>query len=465
MSTIILTEEQQFAYNEIGKHKSLFLNGAAGCGKSVIITEKIKNDQSDSFILCATTNKAASVLSEKLNTGVEVRTLHSVLGLKPVNDGATKNPDEILEFVFSTTAENNMSLIGQNLIIDESSMICSEMQNYLLKMLEHENIDSVTFVGDRYQLPCVKGDPFNYDAIDETINLTQVQRAKGDLLDYYNNLRNNVTNTKPFELYEKARLFNDYNQFVDYVKSKTESKIVITYTNEAAARYSKLVDSNNLYIGQECSALSHCSYKHTEMLERVNIRTNSMIEVLKLFDDYNSMQRAAIKEEYEFELPLQALKYDLKNISYAKIRNEQQQEIYISVWNGTQEEKEDLLLNTFTREYRKFQDSIISSVPQWIWNKHAKKDGYVKKLSLLEPEYTLAGHNKQHDLGYWHDFMAVTHALILRSKLVSTAHRAQGITVEIAAIDLDDLSKSNSKKLEYVALTRASKELVFYKGA
>jgi len=112
MGTIKLTPEQQNAYDLIGEHKKLFLSGPAGCGKSVIITEKIKHDTSGDFILCATTNKAASVLSEKLDTGVKVSTLHSVLGLKPVNDGSTKDSDEITDFIFPTTAKNQISLVS-----------------------------------------------------------------------------------------------------------------------------------------------------------------------------------------------------------------------------------------------------------------------------------------------------------------------------------------------------------------
>ena len=63
---IELTPEQQIAFDAIGSHKSLFLSGGAGVGKSIVITEKFKASTPDKFILCATTNQAARVNGLKM---------------------------------------------------------------------------------------------------------------------------------------------------------------------------------------------------------------------------------------------------------------------------------------------------------------------------------------------------------------------------------------------------------------
>lgn len=464
MSNITLTNEQQLAYDSIGKSKSLFLGGAAGSGKSVIITEKIKNCTNGNIVLCATTNKAASVLTEKLDTGVEVPTLHSVLGLKPIYDGSTKDGDEIMEFIFPTSARNNMGLVGKNLIIDESSMISLELQTYILEMLEQGNIESVTFVGDRYQLPCVKGEFFDYDSVEKTIELQKIKRAGGELLDYYNEIRSLVTKDVAFDLYEKAKIFDTEHEFTEYMKQVDGSKIIITYTNEAAKRYSHLIDSSSFYDSQECNALSQCRYQHLELSKSIGVRTNSPIKIVKLFDNYDQMVRASMREDYEYRLPLRPQKIEISNIFYAKVENEKKESMFISIWNGTNKEKERLYLNKFTRDYRKFQNRIKLKVNPQIWKRFAKTDGYLKNISALRGVVKLSPFDWHSNNLYWNNFNVITQALILRSQLVSTAHRAQGITVDVAGLDLDDLAKSEDRKLAYVALTRASKELVFYRS-
>ncbi len=173
-----LTLEQQIAYDAIGNSTSLFITGGAGTGKSLVIVSKMQNDTDGDFVLCATTNKAAKLLEEKLNTGEKVNTLHSILGLAPINDGSTKDGDEILSFQIPSRPDLETSLAGKNLIIDESSMICGDVQNYILKLLEFNNLQSVTFVGDRYQLPCVKGHEFKYELIENIIELKEVKELK-----------------------------------------------------------------------------------------------------------------------------------------------------------------------------------------------------------------------------------------------------------------------------------------------
>ena len=462
MGTIKLTPEQQNAYDLIGEHKKLFLSGPAGCGKSVIITEKIKHDTSGDFILCATTNKAASVLSEKLDTGVKVSTLHSVLGLKPVNDGSTKDSDEITDFIFPTTAKNQISLVGKHLIVDEASMICLKMQTYILEMLEFGNLSSVTFVGDRYQLSCVKGDFFDYDLIDEVVELKQVKRAKGALLDYYNEVREKVILNESPDLFEDSKVFDSKKEFVEYMKNCTGSKVIITYTNEASKNYSHLIDSSTFYEGQECNALSPCRYKHYDLTKYMTIATNFPVKIVKLFKNYGQMERESIRDDYEFHLPNKPIEIEIENISYAKVLNEDGEIVYISIWNGTKDEKDKLYLNNFTREYRLFQDSVKLSIPSFAWHHYAKSDGYLKNLSLLKGKIKLPKHIESANRKFWNNFHVVADAVILRSRLVSTAHRAQGTTVDTVGIDIDDLSKSGDAKLAYVALTRASKELVFY---
>lgn len=463
MTEFILTNEQQIAYDAITQHKTLFLEGAAGSGKSVIITQKLKEDPFDEIVLCAMTNKACKVLEEKLATGVKIPTVHSVLGMRPCDDGSTKIADEITEFYFVVSAINNVSLVGKSLIVDEASMMCRNMQNYIFELLQHGNLDTVTFVGDRLQLPCVKGDSFQYDRIDYHIKLQQVQRAKGDLVDYYNEIRPIVHSDKEFPLYKNAQVFTNIDEFVNSIDQYDGSKVIITHTNQRADQFSKLIDSNEAYVGQKLTALSPVQYKHIELIKTINVDTNSTFKIVKLFKNYDQMQRDVVYDDYEYCLPIEQSELEIKYISYAKALNDQNEAVYISLWNGSAKDKENLLLNCFNKEYRIIQDKAKSYVSTQEWDHFAKKDGYLKKLSKLNSYAQLPAFIKKEDALFWKYFNAIKQAIVHRSVLVSTAHRAQGITVDIVGIDIDNLN-SIDNKLMYVALTRASKNLVFFKG-
>lgn len=465
MENIILTSEQQLAYDEIGITKKLFLEGAAGCGKSIVITEKMKHSENGTFLLCATTNQACRILGEKLNTGLEIPTLQATLGMKPVFDGSTKDESQIVDFKFTKLAKDFTALKGVNLIIDEASMICRHVQRYIEDLLEHDNVNSVTYVGDRNQLPCVKKDAFDYEQVDKIITLKLVQRAKGELLDYYNTIRNEVITDSEITIHtSKAKYFDSNEEFVEYMNSLSGSKIVISWTNEAADSYTKILDQGKLYEGQEATSLGYCSYKHLYKDDYIKVITNSNIIIEKLFSDYSAMKRDAIRSEYEYQLPSKTT-INIDAIIYAKILNEDNQMMYLSIWNEPAKMKESLYLNKMTREYRKFLDSIKYMIPTNIWNKYSKEDGYPKSLKYIKAEFLLSNDVVKKDQLFWNDFMAINDAIPTRSKFSTTAHRVQGTTVEYAGINWENLSKSTDKRLQYVALTRASKELIFYTGA
>lgn len=465
MSSFNLNSEQQTAYNAIGKEKSLFISGGAGCGKSVVITEKVKSDETGKIVLCATTNQASRVLAEKLGTGSKVPTMHSVLKMKPIYDGSTKDANEIVDFQFTIKPVLFFDLLGKDLIIDEASIICQKVQNYILELLRYGHLNSVTFVGDKYQLSCISNEPFDYDKISNIVELTLVQRAENkELLDYYNTIRDEVKSNQPLSKFAIAKHFDDLQQFADYIKSVDGSKMIISYTNKAADACAEAIDSSTAYEGQICTTLASCSYKHVEQSEIFSVETNSKIVIQKIFRDHSHMKRDAIECDYEFALPKEPVNMDISSLSYVKIENSDGVFGYISVWDGSLEDKDNLYLNKMTREYRKLQDSMKLKVPQNIWNTYAKKDGYLKSLSKLNGKANISKSVLNQDRIYWHNFHVIKDALPIRSHLSTTAYRAQGITVDIAGVNLDDIQGFDNSNLEYVALTRAAKELVMLGG-
>ncbi len=196
----------------------------------------------------------------------------------------------------------------------------------------------------------------------------------------------------------------------------------------------------------------------------MSVDSNSAIKILKVFLDYAQMKRDSFRNNYEYELPLEPIGITLNNIFYVKITNSQNIIGYISVWNGAPNTKQTIFLNHFTREYRKFQDGIKRTVNSSIWNRFAKADGYLKSLGQLRGYVKFPNYIWNQDRIFWNNFTCVADAVIIRSSLVSTAHRAQGMTVDNVGIVWDDLMRSKDSKLIYVALTRAAKQIIFLKN-
>lgn len=121
---------------------SALLSGLPGAGKTYLVSQLVKQLEAvDYLVRCATpTGKAASVLALKLD-GTPVRTIHSLIGLRP---GQVFVPEPVLCDV---------------LFVDESSMIDAPLMGCLIQCIEEGT--SVIFVGDPNQLPPVgAGCPF-----------------------------------------------------------------------------------------------------------------------------------------------------------------------------------------------------------------------------------------------------------------------------------------------------------------
>jgi ATP-dependent exoDNAse (exonuclease V) alpha subunit len=96
-------------------------------------------------VLAATTNKAAKVLADL--SGVQAKTIHSVLGLKVKNDFKTGRTR------LETTHPKDAFKTPNLYVIDEASMVNMELFNMIRYYLEDSS--KILFIGDSYQLPPV----------------------------------------------------------------------------------------------------------------------------------------------------------------------------------------------------------------------------------------------------------------------------------------------------------------------
>lgn len=161
--TLTLTDDQQNALDRFVQflmdpsEQVFVLEGYSGTGKSTLV--KTLLDNLDDYIktvklinanafdyevqLTATTNKAAETFATI--TGMEVRTIHSFLGLRPDKDYKTGASTLI--------ARSKIQMEGYLLFIDEASMIDSQMLTLIFQQTKNCKI---VFIGDRAQLLQVK---------------------------------------------------------------------------------------------------------------------------------------------------------------------------------------------------------------------------------------------------------------------------------------------------------------------
>jgi exodeoxyribonuclease V len=120
------------------------LAGPAGSGKTTVVADFAKHCGHKTY-LTATTNKAARVAAAV--QGAEPRTVHSLLGLQPVND--CKLGRTVLRRKRDPEAEP-----GSILIVDEASMVDADLLQTISADARKLRVH-VLFVGDAYQLPPV----------------------------------------------------------------------------------------------------------------------------------------------------------------------------------------------------------------------------------------------------------------------------------------------------------------------
>jgi len=149
------------------ERRALALSGPAGTGKSFLIGRFLR--ETDALVhLAATTHKAAKVAAD-LASG-EAVTVHSLFGLRPVNDYETG----------ATTLERRRdpkAVSGSLVIVDEASMVDRGLLKRLAKDAKELSLQ-LLFVGDPYQLPPVAdaaGLPAVFDHV-PTLTLTTVHR-------------------------------------------------------------------------------------------------------------------------------------------------------------------------------------------------------------------------------------------------------------------------------------------------
>lgn len=136
------------------KQTRVILQGAAGVGKTFLVSELVKDLKRDYGInpnynnglmyVTAPTNKALAVLQGKISTSVEFKTIHSALKMVRVTDNKTGERKFVQSYHKSKDDDFKDCKVC---VIDEASMISGEILGFLSAYQF-----PIIFVGDRYQI-------------------------------------------------------------------------------------------------------------------------------------------------------------------------------------------------------------------------------------------------------------------------------------------------------------------------
>ncbi|OKH36266.1 DNA helicase [[Phormidium ambiguum] IAM M-71] len=263
-----LTSQQEVALKKIAEFltssKRMFgLFGYAGTGKSTIVNLVAEQlvSAGKRVVFTAPTNKAVGVLrrmaAEKKVQGVDLMTIHQLLGLAPVKQGQQR----ILKQVSSS-----LLYMYDIIFLDECSMVTEELWNII-----EERINNALLLGSNRQL-IVMGDPAQLPPVNEEINerksqsfnvpdktiLTEVVRqgTGSPLLEFVTACRIAVKSKKVFEPFSKFNPDKKNGAFLvkeqtllKYALKKFSTKFnrdpdcfrLLCYTNERVAYWNQKI--------------------------------------------------------------------------------------------------------------------------------------------------------------------------------------------------------------------------------
>lgn len=249
--------QQIDALNEMDKfiksdETSMTLSGYAGTGKTSImqmLAEKAKK-QHRRVEFCASTNKAAAVLNDKVSkSGFQASTLNKLFGIAVEVDPNSKSYNA--KNLVNSIKDNDL-FVGTTVIIDEASMINEENYNILKDIAENNHLKLI-FVGDEAQLAPVNEDKISKvfrNGDGKVIRLTQVERTDD------NAILKEATDLRDDKPLSGVSSFNTKGEGVAYITPQHQEAVdevvehfvkglkkdpnhfrILAYTNKAVAKY------------------------------------------------------------------------------------------------------------------------------------------------------------------------------------------------------------------------------------
>lgn len=297
--------QQIDALNEMNRfmksnETSMTLSGYAGTGKTSLMEMIAKKGQKQNrpVMFCATTNKAAAVLNDRVSkAGFKASTLNKVFGINvEVDSSKAYNARNLVNVLKDVDI-----MPGTTIIIDEASMINEE--NYkILNDIAKEHRLKIIYVGDEAQLAPVNEDKISKvfrNGEGKVIRLTQVERTDD------NAILKEATAIRNGEPLSKVSSFNSKGEGVAYISPKHQEAInevidkyvkglkqnpnyfrILAYTNKAVTAYNNQVrellgyDSPIPHVGEPMTGYANWGYEwRTKSYRLINSESYKVTQV------------------------------------------------------------------------------------------------------------------------------------------------------------------------------------------
>lgn len=252
----ILKQLQNVVTKELAWENQISLTGAAGTGKTYLTTKLIKALQ-DTFdiTITAPTHKALQVLRANLIaegvSGAKTQTIQSFLNIKLVKD-----LDKGIEKFSYNDTNSKESLSTDILIVDESSMVSTELYEYIMKAIESLRVKAVLFVGDKYQLLPIDNNHSKAFELESQFKLTKIVRQAQDsyIIHMATKAREIIKSKKYFSLRDffeddsfkhNIAFFQSEKEFYDdFCTPDTwanEDKVIASFTNQSVNHHNNTI--------------------------------------------------------------------------------------------------------------------------------------------------------------------------------------------------------------------------------
>lgn len=279
---------------------SMTLSGYAGTGKTSLMEMIAKKGQKQNrpVMFCATTNKAAAVLNDRVSkAGFKASTLNKVFGINvEVDSSKAYNARNLVNVLKDVDI-----MPGTTIIIDEASMINEE--NYkILNDIAKEHRLKIIYVGDEAQLAPVNEDKISKvfrNGEGKVIRLTQVERTDD------NAILKEATVIRNGEPLSKVSSFNSKGEGVAYISPQHQEAInevidkyvkglkqnpnyfrILAYTNKAVTAYNNQVrellgyDSPIPHVGEPMTGYANWGYEwRTKSYRFINSESYKVTQV------------------------------------------------------------------------------------------------------------------------------------------------------------------------------------------
>lgn len=279
---------------------SMTLSGYAGTGKTSLMEMIAKKGQKQNrpVMFCATTNKAAAVLNDRVSkAGFKASTLNKVFGINvEVDSSKAYNARNLVNVLKDVDI-----MPGTTIIIDEASMINEE--NYkILNDIAKEHRLKIIYVGDEAQLAPVNEDKISKvfrNGEGKVIRLTQVERTDD------NAILKEATAIRNGESLSGVTSFNSKGEGVAYISPQHQEAInevidkyvkglkqnpnyfrILAYTNKAVTAYNNQVrellgyDSPIPHVGEPMTGYANWGYEwRTKSYRFINSESYKVTQV------------------------------------------------------------------------------------------------------------------------------------------------------------------------------------------